>query len=110
MGDEDLRTLSVRPADLRDWAIAVDEMYEDVNLKIGESDRAIREDVKTAWVEDASAALGAFDTYLVGRREDIKRQMAELAEYLRTSANELEASSNQTGERLMGSSLNLPEN
>jgi hypothetical protein len=74
------------PAVFLSAAGRVDQLFDNVNASLEPTDRSIKQG-DGAWVENAAKGFPKFVTYLDGRRNDLKRDLAGLAADLRVVAN-----------------------
>lgn len=105
--------ISVDPEVLRAAAGRLDVLFADSGTALRETDQAIA-DSHEAWKGDAVPAFSRFTAYLDDRRTLLSKNLGEMAESLKTTADSLAAQDQATADALVGqapqqpTSLNLP--
>ncbi|WP_024800353.1 WXG100 family type VII secretion target [Nocardia sp. BMG51109] len=82
--------VTVDPQQLRAAAGRLDGLFNDSGAALAETDRSIA-DSRDGWKQSAAGAFGRFNGYLDGRRALLQRNLGELSESLKTTANNFQS-------------------
>ncbi|TLG17758.1 ESX-1 secretion-associated protein [Nocardia cyriacigeorgica] len=99
--------VSVDPEVLRAAAGRLDVLFTDSGTALRETDQAIA-DSHEAWKGEAVPAFARFITYLDDRRTLLEKNLGEMAESLKTTADSLAAQDQATADVLIGQTPQQP--